>query len=178
MGSNPISHPNKKRQVSTETCRFLNDVFHCVERDVHFVRDVRLRRVMCLRAWVEHITSLLRSKNITASETSNITCPSGQTSLFIPQVQHHPPFCRKYLFRSPITKNRLAKSKSIFYPSRRLGISSRVSVYIINHGIAVVGSHHAIGVYIISCGLMIYSTPCWWYTRLRRESKWQSQKSR
>ena len=28
------------------------------ERDVHFVRDVRLRRVMCLRAWVEHITSL------------------------------------------------------------------------------------------------------------------------
>ena len=29
------------------------------ERDAHFVRDVRLRRVMCLRAWVaEHITSL------------------------------------------------------------------------------------------------------------------------
>ena len=57
-GSNPVIPTNKKRQVSTETCRFLNDVFHFVEHDVHFVRDVRLRRVMCLRAWVEHITSL------------------------------------------------------------------------------------------------------------------------
>ena len=55
------------------------------ERDAHFVRDVRLRRVMCLRAWVvEHITSLLRSKNITASIASNITVPQGTTS-------HHPP---------------------------------------------------------------------------------------
>ena len=35
-----------------------NDVFHCVECDVRFVRDVRLRRVMRLRAWVEYITSL------------------------------------------------------------------------------------------------------------------------
>ena len=59
----------------------MNDVFHCVERDVHFVRDVRLWRVMRLRAWVEHITSLLRSKSITVQQ-HNITCPLGQTSLY------------------------------------------------------------------------------------------------
>ena len=59
-----------------------NDVFHCVECDVHFVRDVRLRRVMCLRAWVEYITSLCgnAAKHHCAAR-QNITCPTGQTSL-------------------------------------------------------------------------------------------------
>ena len=40
--------PRKKALASASA--FLNDVFHFAERDVHFVRDVRLRRMMCLRA--------------------------------------------------------------------------------------------------------------------------------
>ena len=77
---------------------FLNDVF-LSERDAHFVRDVRLRRVMCLRAWVvEHITSLLPKAKTSLWRSHNITCPSGQTSLFIPQVQHHPQLLRNIFF--------------------------------------------------------------------------------
>ena len=51
MGSNPTRCANKKTSFVYQTKDvFLNDVFRCAERDVHFVRDVRLRRVMCLRA--------------------------------------------------------------------------------------------------------------------------------
>ena len=59
-----------------------------------------------------------------------------------------------------------------FYPSRRLGISSRASVYIIAEGV----SHHALAcIHLrlddIQCfALMICnSLRNWWYTRLRRD---------
>ncbi len=42
----------------TEGVFFLNDVFQTAEHDVHFVRDICLRRVMRLRAWAGHITYL------------------------------------------------------------------------------------------------------------------------
>ena len=45
MGSNPV-RVTKKKAVAYATA-FFNDVFRYAERDVHFVRDVRLRRVMC-----------------------------------------------------------------------------------------------------------------------------------
>ena len=35
-GSSPSTPANKKRQVSIGTCRFLNGVFRCVERDVPY----------------------------------------------------------------------------------------------------------------------------------------------
>ena len=72
----------------------------------------------------------------------------------------------------------LRKASLFFYPSRRLGISSRVSVYIIKVGKADLVSHHAVGVYKSFCGLMRYSPfglmrynslRTWWYTRLRRD---------
>ena len=45
--------------------------------------------------------------------------------------------------RSAAPKNPFANANGFFYPSRRLGISSTVRRYIINHGDAVVVSHHA-----------------------------------
>ena len=78
-------HPHQQKSLFCLPTKgtFLNDVFRFAERDALLVRDVRLRRVMRLRAWVEHITSLLRSKSITVQQ-HNITCPLGQTSLAFP----------------------------------------------------------------------------------------------
>ena len=50
MGPNPVRVTSKKALLPLGKRAFLNDVFHFVERDANFVRDVRLRRVMCLRA--------------------------------------------------------------------------------------------------------------------------------
>ena len=60
------------------------------------------------------------------------------------------------------TKNTLLADKSVFfvYPSRMLGISSRVSVYIIKGGsppLYLITSQACI---ILSCGLMRYSPSC------------------
>ena len=55
-------------------------------------------------------------------------------------------------------KKQTCNSKSVFYPSRRLGISSRVSVYIIKGDFVAFASHHGNAVYIISCGLMRYNS--------------------
>ena len=63
---------------------FLNDVFRCAERDVcfasdvHFVRDVRLRRV----SGTHHIT-LRQSRNTSlfAKQTTSLA-PTAQTSLY------------------------------------------------------------------------------------------------
>ena len=38
----------KKRQVST--CRFFSEINPCGICEMHFVREIRLRRVKCLRA--------------------------------------------------------------------------------------------------------------------------------
>ena len=52
----------------------------CAKPDVRCARDVRLRRVMCLRAWVEHITSLcgIAAKHHGASR---FTCLAGNFTL-------------------------------------------------------------------------------------------------
>ena len=49
------------------------------------------------------------------------------------------------------TAKKLRTSKEVlnfFIQADRLGISSRVSVYIINNGNAVIVSHHTVGVYL------------------------------
>jgi len=68
-----------------------NDVFHCVEHNVHFVYDVWLRQMMCLRAWVEeHIASF-----------------------YCVAVKHHCVSAQHHLpDRASITKNRLNKKSS------------------------------------------------------------------
>ena len=84
VGSNPMLSANKKRTFVYQTkVRFLNDVFRCTERDVHFVRDVSFGRdVRFAREryfdGTHHIT-FAEGKNITVRQ-HNITCPSGQTS--------------------------------------------------------------------------------------------------
>ena len=59
--------------------------------------------------------------------------------------------------------NFVSKLQSFFYPNRRFGISSRFSVHLISSFGSVY--HHGIAVHTLSCGLMIYNAPHWWYTR-------------
>ena len=55
---------------------------------------------------------------------------------------------------APAKKHLLSTKSCFFYPSRRLGISSRANVYLISPCVAVY--HHGKAVYKSPCGLMIY----------------------
>ena len=57
------------------------------------------------------------------------------------------------------------KSRILFYPSRRLGISSTYKVRRISSRAAFKPPLYLITRQRVStCGLMIYNTSCWWYT--------------
>ena len=58
-------------------------------------------------------------------------------------------------------KNSKSTDLEFFYPSRRLGISSEASRYIIKGGFPPL--HLITHQRASSCGLMIYNTTCWWY---------------
>ena len=58
-------------------------------------------------------------------------------------------------------KNSKSTDLEFFYPSRRLGISSDASRYIIKGGFPPL--HLITHQRASSCGLMIYNTTCWWY---------------
>ena len=49
VGSSPTGGAIKKRLLSTDKRRFLNDVFRCAKRDVCYASDVPFGRDACLR---------------------------------------------------------------------------------------------------------------------------------
>ena len=124
----------------------------------HFRASAKIRSLRCGSSSSRKRFAGFRSEKRRREHKLNMgEFPSGQRGQTV-NLLAMPSVVRIHL--PPPTKNTLLSTKSVFfvYPSRRLGISSRVSVYIIKGGKPPLYLVTAIAVHILPCGLMRYNS--------------------